>query len=255
MLRPMHALDSALLSLIVAPEALILACSSLAATPRAAAVEPTSPPLVATAAPATLAVAKAFDQQFIDMMVPHHQAAVEMARVAQSRAQRPEIQGMSADIIRSQSAEIERLQGWRQAWYGSVETPPMDRMPMLGDSGSTAGHTTNADMNIDMARDVETLRNAPEPFEASFIEAMIPHHQMAVGAARVALQQAAHPELSDLAASIIDAQLREIGQMQAWRLNWYGSMRANMSAPTPGSSARAEPTPMQGMPGMMDEGH
>jgi uncharacterized protein (DUF305 family) len=61
---------------------------------------------------------------------------------------------------------------------------------------------------------------------------MIPHHQMAVEAARVALQQAGHPELSDLAASIIDAQLREIGQIQAWRLNWYGSMRANMRAPS-----------------------
>ena len=197
----------------------------------------------------------AFDQQFIDMMVPHHQAAVEMARLAQSRAHRPEIQQMADDIIRSQSAEIERMQAWRQEWFGSPQTPPMDRMPMLADPGALAGHAMSADSSMDLATDVESLRNAPEPFEASFIELMIPHHQMAVDAARVAVRRAFHPELTDTALGIMDAQLREIGQMQGWRLSWYGSMRADMNAPTPGSAARAEPTPMQGMPGMMDEGH
>jgi hypothetical protein len=55
--------------------------------------------------------------------------------------------------------------------------------------------------------------------------------------------------------AIIDAQQREIGQMQAWRLSWYGSMRADMGAPTPSSGGGAAPTPMPSMPGMMDEGH
>ena len=36
-----------------------------------------------------------FDRQFIDMMVPHHEGAVEMAKIAQQRAQRPEIKQMA----------------------------------------------------------------------------------------------------------------------------------------------------------------
>jgi uncharacterized protein (DUF305 family) len=48
--------------------------------------------------------AASFDQQFIDMMVPHHQGAVEMARIAQQRAEHPEIAQMKA---------------WRQDWYGA----------------------------------------------------------------------------------------------------------------------------------------
>jgi len=36
----------------------------------------------------------------------------------------------------------------------------------------------------------------------------------------LALQQATKPEVKDLALAIIEAQLREIGQMRAWRLSW-----------------------------------
>ena len=38
-----------------------------------------------------------FDQQFIDMMVPHHLGAVEMAKVGQARAERPEIRQMAGE--------------------------------------------------------------------------------------------------------------------------------------------------------------
>src|SRR5215204_4286530 len=36
-----------------------------------------------------------FDQLFMDMMVPHHQGAVEMARIAQDRAEHQEIKDMA----------------------------------------------------------------------------------------------------------------------------------------------------------------
>src|SRR5262249_28621098 len=114
-------------------------------------------------------------------------------------------------------------QGFVAHVYGSRPAGQAPTMPM------------NADGSLDMERQVEDLRGAEEPFDASFIEAMIPHHQMAVSAARLALQQATHPELSQLAAAILDAQQKEIGQMQAWRLQWYGSLRPNMNNPMPTS--------------------
>lgn len=49
-----------------------------------------------------------FDQQFIDMMTPHHEGALEMARIAEQRSQRPEIRQMASDILRTQAFEIER---------------------------------------------------------------------------------------------------------------------------------------------------
>ena len=100
----------------------------------------------------------------------------------------------------------------------------MNMMPTLGGMASMAGHSGQT---MDMAADVERLRSASGPFDVAFVDAMIPHHQSAIEAGRLALQQATRPEIKDLALAIIEAQQREIGQMQGWRLSWgNGSTRA-----------------------------
>jgi uncharacterized protein (DUF305 family) len=140
-----------------------------------------------------------------------------MARIAQERAERPELRKMAEGILRSQDAEISRMRQWRREWFGSDSTPPMNKMPMLGGMASMSGHSGQT---MDMAADVEKLRSASGSFDVAFIDAMIPHHQSAIEAGRLALQQASRPEIKDLALAIIEAQQREIGEMQAWRLSW-----------------------------------
>ena len=162
-----------------------------------------------------------FDRQFIDMMVPHHEGAVEMAKVAQQRGQRVEIKQMAEAIIRGQSAEISQMKQWRKAWYGSDQTPPMSKMPMVpGMTGQ--GHGGHTSGTMDMAADVERLRRAPEPFDRAFIEAMIPHHESAVDAARAAETRAQRPEIKELAKAIMADQQREIDEMKRWRQAWFG---------------------------------
>jgi uncharacterized protein (DUF305 family) len=158
-----------------------------------------------------------FDQQFIDMMVPHHEGAVAMAEIAQVRATHPEILELAENIIRSQAEEIGQMRAWRQTWYDSDVTPPMSQMPMLT---MQPGRSDMGSMN--MAQDVEHLRVAPEPFDQAFLAAMIPHHQSAVDAATMALTMAEQPELRQLATNILADQQREITQMQEWQLAWYG---------------------------------
>jgi uncharacterized protein (DUF305 family) len=163
-----------------------------------------------------------FDQQFIDMMVPHHQGAVEMAKVAEQRAQRPELKRMAADVIRTQDTEIAQMKAWREAWFGSDQTPAMEKMPMvegMGGQHGAAGH--GATMN--MAADVEKLRRADEPFDRAFVDAMIPHHESAIGAAKAAEARAERPEIKTLAREIVAAQEREIARMKEWRRAWYGA--------------------------------
>ena len=177
-----------------------------------------------------------FDQQFIDMMVPHHEGAVEMALIAQARAEHQEIRAMADDIIRSQSAEIGQMKAWRATWYGSDQTPPMSQMPMLHSMGGSAMFMGT----MDMTQEVEMLRAAPEPFDRAFIDAMIPHHESAIDAARLALQQATRPEIRTLATAIIADQQREIDQMTSWRQSWYGTS-------TPPEAPRDMPMDMPGM--------
>ncbi|MDX2272510.1 MAG: DUF305 domain-containing protein [Cyanobacteriota bacterium] len=58
-----------------------------------------------------------FDRRFIDAMIPHHEAALVMAKDAQQKSQRPEIKTLAQAILDSQQAEIDQMKAWRKAWY------------------------------------------------------------------------------------------------------------------------------------------
>ncbi len=57
-----------------------------------------------------------FDRAFIEMMIPHHEGAIEMARAAQQSAGHQEIKDMAEDIISAQQSEIDMMRGWQRAW-------------------------------------------------------------------------------------------------------------------------------------------
>lgn len=65
----------------------------------------------------TLNNASDFDKEFIEQMIPHHQMAVIMARMLQAGTSRPEMQQLAKNIIKSQSEEIQKMQGWYEQWY------------------------------------------------------------------------------------------------------------------------------------------
>ncbi|MFJ7767957.1 DUF305 domain-containing protein [Streptomyces sp. NPDC097107] len=52
---------------------------------------------------------KAFDTAFMEMMIKHHEGAVEMARTEQSDGAHGPARKMAGEIITSQSAEIEQM--------------------------------------------------------------------------------------------------------------------------------------------------
>lgn len=61
-----------------------------------------------------------YDARFIDMMIPHHEGAVMMAKDALKSATHQEIKDMAAKMIKDQQKEIEQLKQWRQQWYGDA---------------------------------------------------------------------------------------------------------------------------------------
>ncbi|MDQ3255785.1 MAG: DUF305 domain-containing protein [Acidobacteriota bacterium] len=65
------------------------------------------------------ATGNAFDLMFIDMMTPHHQGAVTMAREALTKAEHPEIKRLAQQIIDAQEHEIAQMNKWKSAWGGA----------------------------------------------------------------------------------------------------------------------------------------
>jgi uncharacterized protein (DUF305 family) len=64
--------------------------------------------------------------------------------------------------------------------------------------------------------DVTTLE-----FDVLFLDAMIPHHEVAVEMALVARDRAGRPEIVELAETIIATQQAEVETMGEWRQAWY----------------------------------
>ena len=58
-----------------------------------------------------------YDHRFIDMMIPHHEGAVQMAKDALQKSQRPEIKKFAEEIIAAQEKEIAQLKAWGEQWY------------------------------------------------------------------------------------------------------------------------------------------
>lgn len=82
------------------------------------------------------------------------------------------------------------------------------------------GHNMNmADMMASMNAELEG--KSGDAFDEVFIREMIVHHQGAVAMAELALTNAEHEEIKDLANAIISAQNTEILQMQRWQAEWY----------------------------------
>ena len=57
-----------------------------------------------------------FDENFLSMMIAHHQGAIDMAKLAQANAKHQEIKDLADDVLSAQSKEIDQMQTWQGDW-------------------------------------------------------------------------------------------------------------------------------------------
>jgi uncharacterized protein (DUF305 family) len=146
------------------------------------------------------------DKAFIDAMVPHHQGAIVMARVALENAEHEEIRDLSRNIVSTQQAEIGELKAIKKEEFGTSNVP----MEMSSEQMRGMG----------MMMDPQSLAEE-NPFDRAFIDAMIPHHRSAIEMAKVANQESENPRIKELAGNIVSTQKAEIEQMRRWQEQWY----------------------------------
>lgn len=58
----------------------------------------------------------AFDQAFLDLMIVHHEGAVDMARATLVSAKHDELKALAEAILTAQQKEIDQMKQWQKDW-------------------------------------------------------------------------------------------------------------------------------------------
>lgn len=168
-------------------------------------------------------MAAGVETQFLPGMITHHLSAIEMARMALSKASRPEIRAFAQKVIDDQSREIAVMTHWLRDWYGmDPGSPAMMVMPEMPGMDMMAAHG----MEAMQARMAGLGNKSGAEFDVEFMSLMTDHHAMALMMAAMVLIHGHHEDLYTLAEQIVLTQGEEIRQMDQWLSAWYGVRRA-----------------------------
>ncbi|MDJ0348413.1 DUF305 domain-containing protein [Cryobacterium sp. PH29-G1] len=191
------------------PRTFFYAALALAATLTLSSCAGGSPATEATTAPAaessadSTAVFNAADVTFAQMMIPHHEQAVEMSDdlLAKDGVDQSIID-LATEIKAAQEPEITQLKNWLSAW-GEDENS-MSGMPGMG-SGSDGLMSDDDMMALQDAAGTDATK--------LFLEQMTVHHEGAVAMAQLELDDGENADAQAMAASIIASQTAEIAVM------------------------------------------
>jgi uncharacterized protein (DUF305 family) len=144
----------------------------------------------------------AADVTFAQSMVPHHEQAVEMARLAldANAGASAKTKDIAARIKQAQDPEITMMRSMMQAW-GTSEM-----------SNDMAGHGMVGMMSS--AEMAALAKLAGTQFDRSWAEMMIKHHQGAIEMANTVKKSGKSSEVRTLADQIIATQTAEINELQ-----------------------------------------
>lgn len=146
------------------------------------------------------------DTEFAQMMIVHHEGAVEMADLAASDASTAEVRALGERISAAQGPEIDLMTSWLDAWgeAGAAEQS-MDGMDHGGmDMGGLSQEEAMAELESADGADLDRR----------FLELMIEHHRGAIEMAEGQLDEGADPAAVALAEQIIADQEAEIAEME-----------------------------------------
>lgn len=164
------------------------------------------------------------DVSFMQMMIPHHAQALEMADLVEARTNHPDLLSIAGRIKASQSDEISFMEGWLT---DRGESPMAHAHHMM---------SMHHKMEMGMATDKQMSALAASEsvdFDRQFLTLMIRHHEGAVDMVEDLLDKpgsAYDPVLYEFVGDIKNDQAVEIDQMNGLLVSLSEDPRANLKA-------------------------
>ena len=170
----------------------------------------------ATATPSTSAQAVTeehndADTMFAQMMIPHHEQAVQMSEVMLAKDDLdPDIEALANKIVAAQGPEIDQLKTMLETWGEptSMQSGGMEGM----DHGSDSGAGMEGMMTEEQMQELE----AAEGTEAAemYLTMMTAHHRGAIDMAQEEVAEGQNPQAIEMAQKVIEDQEAEIQEME-----------------------------------------
>ncbi|MFF7884073.1 DUF305 domain-containing protein [Streptomyces sp. NPDC020794] len=162
-----------------------------------------SPATATATAAARAGDADEADVTFAQMMIPHHEQAVEMAQLADGRASDAEIKDLAAKIEKAQDPEIKTMTGWLKSWGKPTAKGDMPGMGMGGD-----GMMSDKDM-----KELKAMQG--KEFDKMFAQMMIDHHNGAIAMAKTEQKSGQDADAKKMADAIVTGQSAEVKQLKS----------------------------------------
>jgi uncharacterized protein (DUF305 family) len=189
----------------------VIATAALAGCGTSDSTSSKNPATPATTSAVPAAAHNHADIAFATNMIPHHAQAVEMSRMAKEQAGSPQVKDLANRIEGAQQPEIDQMRAFLRAWGAPVPATNGGAMPGMDHSGHVAMSGMAGMMSEAQMRELSQARGTA--FDTTFLKMMIAHHDGAVSMAQTELSQGQSPDANALAQRIIDAQRREITEM------------------------------------------
>jgi uncharacterized protein (DUF305 family) len=184
------------------------------------------------------------DHDFVAMMVPHHQGAIEMSEAELRYGQNEQLRRIAQDIVAEQLQEIAAM----RAASGEKLTPTeawlaasfADLTAILGfSSPGPADHVPPsiererpflAENDAAMTKMMNDMTTKPTGnIDRDFVAMMVPHHQGAIDMAQAELRYGREAQLRSIAQEIVVDQIEQISLM---RLALGEPLPPSISSPT-----------------------
>ena len=144
------------------------------------------------------------DVMFAQMMIPHHEQAIEMSDIAldPTVGASDAVKALAASIKSAQDPEIATMTGFLSSWkQGLTVDESVDHSDMM--SGM---------LTVDEISKLSTLRGAE--FDRAWMLGMIAHHEGAIEMAKDVIPDGTNAAVRTLANAIVAAQDSEIAEMR-----------------------------------------
>jgi uncharacterized protein (DUF305 family) len=152
------------------------------------------------------------DQNFMLMMIPHHDAGISMSSAEEGFGSHKKLMHMAVVDVYSQKKDNRQMRKYL-------------KKPIAADNPTGSASTADTDMMNAMHKMNQSMKDMKLTGnqDHDFITMMIPHHEAAIQMSQVELKYGKDPRVKEVAEGVLKGQSKDVKHMKKWYKKWFNA--------------------------------